>query len=136
MIIPPDNGTVLINNQTLAASRTFTLSKASGALPPSGFAKLVLSVKRTRAAGTDLTMTCTQSPNSGVTEFKLQECESAAASGVCTFYEQTWKDPGSVSLNSTWSVEILGYSWLKCTFASTSGGASDFLTVFGEMVTQ
>ena len=132
-------GKVLINNKALNASagdRTLTLSTNAGSLPAQGYAELVLSVKRTRAAGTDLTMTCTQSPDGGTTDFQLAECESAASSGVCTYYQQTWKDAGAVSANWTWTVRILGYSEVECIFASTSAGGSDFLTVTGFVVTQ
>lgn len=132
-------GKVLINDVALnaaAGSRTLTLSTAAGSLPARGFGVLVLSVKRTRVAGTDLTMTCTQSPDGGTTDYGLAECESAAASGVCTFYQQTWKDPGSASVNWTWRVDILGYSELECVFASASAGANDKLTVTGSVVTQ
>lgn len=137
----PQNGTgkVLINNVALnaaAASRTLTLSTAAGSLPVRGYGVLVLSVKRTRNAGSDLTMTCTQSPDGGTTDFPLAECESAAASGVCTYYQQTWKDAGSVSANWTWRVDILGYSEVECVFASTSANGSDLLTVTGSVVTQ
>lgn len=140
LIQPPfDTGKVLLNNIALngaAGVRTLTLSSAAGSLPAHGFAKLVLSVKRTRVAGTDLTMTCTQSPDGGTTDYALEECESAAASGTCEFYTQTWSDSAAASKNHTWSVDILGYTELECIFASTSAGATDKLTVTGQVVTQ
>lgn len=131
-------GVVLLNDIALNAAagvRTFTINNSTQ-LKPRGFSYLVLSVKRTRNAGTDLTMTCTQSPDGGATDYMLAECEGAAASGVCNFYQQTWQDEGDVSANWTWRVDVLGYSHLECVFGSTSASASDKLTVTGTLVTQ
>lgn len=127
--------TTLLSNIALngtAAVRTWTLTQAQ----TDGMAKVVLTVKRTRVAGTDLTMTCTQSPDAGTTKGTIQTCEYAAASGTCTHYQTTWKSANSSTETLTWEMSVLGYGQLDCTFASTSAGATDKLTVYGVMVTQ
>ena len=132
-----DSGTgyiTLLDNIALNGSstvRTFTLTGKQ----IDGMAKAVLTVKRTRVAGTDLTMSCTQSPDGGTTLGQLTVCYFDS-SGTCTSSTATWKSSTSSTETLTWEVGVLGYGQLACTFASTSAGATDKLTVLGTMVTQ
>jgi hypothetical protein len=131
----PGSYLTLLSNIALnasAATRTFTVSKDN----IHGMAKVVLTVKRTRVAGTDLTMTCTQSPDSGATKGTVQVCEYEAGTGTCTHYTNTWRSGTSTTETLTWEIGVLGYGQLDCTFVSTSAGATDLLTVLGVLVTQ
>lgn len=131
---PKGSYVTLLNDIALngaAGVRTFNLTQAQ----VEGMAKAVLTVKRTRVAGTDLTMTCTQSPD-GSTKTDIDTCEFTPGSGTCTHYPITWKDGNSSSQAQTWEVPLAGYGAVECIVASTSAGASDKLTILGKLVTQ
>lgn len=124
-----DLGT-LLSSTTLSSGPTFTISNPGG-----GYAKAVLTMNRARNAGTDMTMTCTQSRDEGTTKAKIQTCEYTAASGTCTHYDVTWKSATSSSEILTWQVTIAGQPKTYCTLASTSAN-TDTIVVTGMLVTQ
>jgi hypothetical protein len=124
-----DLGTVLAST-ALSGGPVFTITN-----PGAGFAKAVLTMNRTRSAGTDMTMTCTQSRDGGTTKAKLQTCEFTAASGTCTHYDVTWKSSTSSSEILSWEVTVLGQPLTYCTLASTSAD-TDTIVVTGMLVTQ
>lgn len=132
----PTNGSLtLLNNIALnaaAGTRTFNLTRAQ----TKGYARLVLSKKRTRVAGTDLTMACTFSFDGGTTKVEYTTCSYGTGDGICTHVPVTWLDPDDASENQEWSVDILGRGDIECVVTSTSAGATDFLTVLGVLVTQ
>lgn len=113
-----------------AGTRTFTFTNPGG-----GYAKARFQMARTRVAGTDLTMTCTRTDSSGVAA-KVQTCAWGDGDGICTHVDVTWKDTSSATETVTWELEVLGYFAATCIVASTSAGASDLLTVTGDLVAQ
>jgi hypothetical protein len=120
----------LLASTVLSGSPSFTISNPGG-----GYAKASLTMVRTRSAGTDMTMTCTQSRNGGTTKAKIQTCEFTAASGTCTHYDVTWKSATSSTETLTWEVTTLGYPLTYCTLASTSAD-TDTIAVTGMLVSQ
>jgi hypothetical protein len=121
----------LLAATALNGGPSFTITNPGG-----GYAKALLTIVRTRAAGTDLTMTCSQSRDGGTTYAKMQTCEYTAASGTCTHYDVTWKSPTSTTETLSWEVAIAGQPLTRCTFASTSSNGSDTSAVTGMLVTQ
>ena len=123
-----NNGNKLIDAQTLAAARSFTLSPAWATM---GYGLLVLYIAVTDAndSVTDVTLTCTASLDGGVTDHKLQSCDTA--SGACTSYNASWSKNPSSSENWTWRVDTEGFEYVECTFTPTGGAAADLITVYG-----
>lgn len=114
------------------AAATLTVTRT--AVQKKGFTRWVLNVLRTRVAGTDLTMTCTNSFDANVNKASLTTC-TYDATGVCTSVAAVMKSTTSASEKLVWEVNLGGYGRLDCVFASTAAGAGDLLTVQGVMVT-
>jgi hypothetical protein len=111
-----------------AGARTFRLTNTGGS-----YAKANLVMKRTRVAGTDLTMTCTSSQDGGTTNATRQTCAYDSL-GVCSHVTATWKSATSATETLGWEVRIAGWKITDCVVASTSAGGTDLLTVTGDLV--
>lgn len=112
-----------------AGVRTFTFNNPGGR-----FAQANLAMARIRVAGSDLTMTCTRTNMAGVTS-KVQTCVYDA-NGACVHVDVTWSDASSSTETTSWEITMLGYKSATCVVASTSAGATDKLTVTGDLVSQ
>ncbi len=121
-----------------ANSRTFSIVNPTGT-----YATLRLEVKRTRAAGTDLTLTCISTNDplqmsvaiGSLTDPGTRTTCAYDASGFCNSVTATYRSTTSVSETMLWSIDVLGYMRTDCTFASTAAGGSDFVQAKGRMVT-
>ena len=122
-----DRGT-LLDTTLLSGSPTFTISN-----PGAGYAVALLTMVRTRSAGTDLSMTCARSNDGFVSSAKVQICSYAG--GTCTHADVTWKSATSVTETLAWEVGILGWIQTKCTLTSTSA-TTDTIKVDASVVTQ
>jgi hypothetical protein len=109
-----------------AASRTATIDV--GAIGPTGTAMplAVIGVELTWGAATAVTMTCTHSPDSGTTAYKIQECPVAA--GVATCVNASHSKAVSASVNWANRVDTTGFLRLSCVFLCDGVGA-DTITV-------
>ncbi len=105
-----------------------------------GYAVLALFFEFTRVAATRVDVTCSAkrrktggSPTT--TLYVLQVC--TVASGVCTLDNAIGqKDVSGGSANWPIRFDILGYSNINCTVTSVAGGASDLVTVKGNLVAE
>lgn len=122
-----DRGT-LLDTTLLSGSPTFTLNN-----PGAGYAVALLTMVRTRSAGTDMSMTCVRSNDGFITSAKVQICSYAG--GTCTHADVTWKSATSSTETLAWEVGILGWIQTTCTLTSTSA-TTDTIKVLGSMVTQ
>lgn len=112
-----------------AASRTITIDNSSGA-----WDYVNLEVWRTRSAGTDLTLTCLGTLNKTATPESVLGTCTFDASGNCTYVAATLVSSADASEKLGWILNIRGWLNLACTFASTSAGAGDLITVTGRKV--
>ena len=109
-----------------AASRTATIDV--GAIGPNGTALplAVIGVELTQNAAATVTMTCTHSPDSGTTAYKIQECPVVA--GVATCVNMSHSKAVSASVNWVNRVDTTGFLRLSCVFLCDGAGA-DTITV-------
>lgn len=114
-----------------AASRTITIDNSAGL-----WDQVNLEVWRTRSAGTDLTLTCLGTLNKTATPESVLGTCSFDASGNCTYVAATMVSTADASEKLAWIIKVRGWLKLACTFASTSAGAGDLITVTGRMVAQ
>lgn len=125
-------GTV-IDAQTMAAPRSFTIVRQNPAYyGVYGLTTLWICLTDADNSVTDLTMTCTGSPNDGTTDYTLQDCSTLVA-GVCTSVNASWsKNPSAISSPKCWPwrVDTEGVAELECTFTPTGGAAADLLSVY------
>ncbi len=113
-----------------AATRTCTIENPSGA-----YSFATVEAARTRVAGTDFSMTCVSTNGTGTPAALRGGCERDA-SGTCEFAPDTEIDTTSSTLTYGWEVRLRGWTRMACTFASTSAGGTDLLTMNYRLVTQ
>lgn len=78
-------------------------------------------------SSTDVGMTCTESPDGGVTNGVIQECQNA--SGNCTSNDARWTKAISGVKVWPWRVNVLGFRDVTCTLTSTGAAATDLISV-------
>lgn len=110
-------GTV-INNQALNGTPDTGYIETNGK-----WSGLRLDISATRDAYTDVSFTCVHSPDKS-TDYKVTE---VAAGGAVSEFNPTYTS--SVSVNFVLVLNVSGLDHVKCTFAGSSAGASDFVTV-------
>ncbi len=126
--------TAVINNQTLAAPRSFTRNDIQG------YGLLVIYVDHSaHNTLTKLAMACTATNDGGTTDFELQDCTLAA--GDCDSADASWTKGSVLSPIAgvkkwPWRVDITGFEEVTCTFTPTTGSATDYLTVEIAMITK
>lgn len=114
-----------------AAGRTITINNPKG-----GYATAVLTVDRTRSAGTSLTATCLATSDSGAPEAVKGVC-SYDASGICKLKAVTMQSPSDAASEVfEWEINVLGRVRTDCVFVSAAADGDDELTVTGILVTQ
>lgn len=112
-----------------AGTRTFTLSSDQLI----GYKHFIFYVAFTYAAATNVRLTCTVSNDGNTTDFIPQTCVTAA--GVCTLNDGGIFDKAISAADKKYAfrMDILGYRDLECVYSTTSGGASDLITVEGAL---
>lgn len=124
-------GTV-INNQTLATTRSFTVTNEA-----LGMGLLVLYIDTSNNGGlSQVSLACTLSDDDNATPFTLESC--AVSAGVCTSSAASFvKAITTTPQRWAWKIDIMGNAGdLSCTFTPSGGDASDFITVDAQFVTQ
>ena len=124
----------LVSNAGMDATRTAVIDLQA---ERSGYDIAKLTVAHTNAAGAlSIVMTCYEDTSaSSATTVVLQDC--VVASGACTSYDATWTKAVTGSKQWVWRVDISGYSGqVNCTFAASGAGATDKITVTGQLSTK
>lgn len=103
-------------------------AKTTDAITVRGLTFMMFHIKHTNDSATDIRMQC-QSSSDGASWGYIQVLAPVPATGIADSVAFTWKKNVSGDLDWPWSVPILGYVYLRCTFTATSGVSADKLTV-------
>ena len=103
-------------------------SKTTDAIIVRGLTFLMLHIEHTNDSATDIQMQC-QSSTDGTSWGYVQVLSPVPATGIATSVPFTWLQAVTGDEDWPWSVAILGYVYLRCTFTATSGVSADKLTV-------
>ena len=110
-----------------AANRAFTVADVA---LERGYNLLVVTFDFTWVDATDVTLTCTHSPDAGTTKATLQDCTVSA--GNCTSDDVKFTKSVTASKIWPWRVDVTGFYDVTCTFACTEAvGGGDLLTMKG-----
>lgn len=103
-------------------------SKTTDAIIVRGLTFLTFHLAHTNDSATDIRMQC-QSSFDGTSYGYIQVLAPVPSTGIADSVPFTWKQDVSGDETWPWTVQILGYAYLKCTFSATSGVSADKLSV-------
>lgn len=93
-----------------------------------GLTFVTFHVEHTNDSATDIRMSC-ESSFDGTSWGFVQVLAPVPATGIADSVPFIWKQDVSGDEDWPWTVGILGYVYLRCTFSATGGVSADKLTV-------
>lgn len=128
-----DGPGVSLEYDVLVSGSAFTTqamdaSKTTDGIIVRGLTFLRFGINHTNDSATDIRMQCQESDDN-TTWRDIQVLAPVPATGIADSVPMIWKQDVSGDENWAWSVAILGYVYMRCTFSATSGVSADKLTV-------
>lgn len=136
LVDPTTHSANLIDAQTMASSRSFSINRDNTA---GGFGVLTLWVTLTDAnqSITRFDATCTVSDDGNASDYTPQDCTAGA---TCTstdagIWQKATPTSGVTTKRWPWRLDVNGLPDIECTFSvgTGSGAAADLLTVKGRI---
>lgn len=109
-------------------TQAMNASKTTDAITVRGLTFMMFHIEHTNDSATDIRMQC-QSSSDGTSWGYIQVLAPVPATGIADSVPFIWKQDVSGDEDWPWTVPIMGYVYLRCTFSATGGAAADKLTV-------